>query len=109
MREEAAARRDVLMLLAAWEDACTAACVYQDVPDDPAIRVCVTHDPEFGLYGDEACARQVLPVSAQLVKAGDKLANALSLAVLGVELAGRPGLLDGQSASRRIATREREG
>jgi hypothetical protein len=30
-------------------------CEYVPVEGDPAIRVCVTHDPEFGLYGDELC------------------------------------------------------
>lgn len=29
--------------------------MYEQVPGDPAIRVCVTHNPEFGLYGDEEC------------------------------------------------------
>jgi hypothetical protein len=33
-----------------------AQCAYQAFADDPAIRVCVTHNPEFGLYGDELCA-----------------------------------------------------
>jgi hypothetical protein len=33
-------------------------CDYQPVEGDPAIRVCVTHDPEFGLYGDELCAAE---------------------------------------------------
>lgn len=32
-----------------------AACKYLPVPGDPAIRVCVTHDPDYGLYGDELC------------------------------------------------------
>lgn len=32
------------------------ACKYEDVPGDPAIRVCVTHDRDFGLYGGEFCA-----------------------------------------------------
>lgn len=32
-------------------------CEYQDVPGDPAIRVCVVHNPDFGLYGDEFCAQ----------------------------------------------------
>jgi hypothetical protein len=30
--------------------------VYLGVPGDPAIRVCITHNPLFGLYGDEECA-----------------------------------------------------
>jgi hypothetical protein len=30
-------------------------CRYEPVEGDPAIRICVTHDPEFGLYGDELC------------------------------------------------------
>lgn len=30
-------------------------CVYQTVEGDPAIRICVTHNPDFGLYGDEWC------------------------------------------------------
>lgn len=33
----------------------TAQCQYEQVDGDPAIRVCVTHDPELGLYGDEWC------------------------------------------------------
>jgi hypothetical protein len=39
------------------EDQPAARCDYQQVDGDPAIRVCVTHDPEFGLYGDEWCAQ----------------------------------------------------
>jgi hypothetical protein len=31
-------------------------CDYQTVDGDPAIRVCATHGPEFGLYDDERCA-----------------------------------------------------
>jgi hypothetical protein len=34
-----------------------ARCDYQPVDGDPAIRVCATHDPELGLYGDERCAQ----------------------------------------------------
>jgi hypothetical protein len=30
-------------------------CKYEPVEGDPAIRICVTHDPEFGLFGDELC------------------------------------------------------
>lgn len=30
-------------------------CRYEPVEGAPAIRICVTHDPEFGLYGDELC------------------------------------------------------
>ena len=30
-------------------------CRYEPVEGDPAIRICVTHDPELGLYGDELC------------------------------------------------------
>lgn len=33
-----------------------APCRYEPVEGDPAIRVCVTHDPDLGLYGDESCA-----------------------------------------------------
>ena len=32
-----------------------ARCVYQAVEGNPAIRVCVTHRPEYGLHGDEWC------------------------------------------------------
>lgn len=34
----------------------TQPCDYQPAEGDPAIRVCVTHDPDLGLYGDEECA-----------------------------------------------------
>jgi hypothetical protein len=34
----------------------TQPCDYQPVEGDPAVRVCVTHDPDLGLYGDEQCA-----------------------------------------------------
>jgi hypothetical protein len=30
-------------------------CDYQPVEGDPAITVCVTHNPDLGLYGDEWC------------------------------------------------------
>lgn len=33
-----------------------AACDYQPAEGDPAIRVCVTHDRNLGLHGDEDCA-----------------------------------------------------
>jgi hypothetical protein len=32
-----------------------AGCVYEETDGDPAIVVCVTHDPDYGLYGDEWC------------------------------------------------------
>jgi hypothetical protein len=38
-------------------------CNYQPVEGDPAIVVCVTHDPEFGLYGDEWCPQDTGPAS----------------------------------------------
>lgn len=31
-------------------------CVFERDATDPAIRVCVTHDPALGLYDDEECA-----------------------------------------------------
>lgn len=31
-------------------------CRYEQDPDDTAIRVCVVHAPDLGLYGDEVCA-----------------------------------------------------
>lgn len=34
----------------------TQPCDYQPAEGDPAVRVCVTHAREFGLYGDEECA-----------------------------------------------------
>jgi hypothetical protein len=34
-----------------------ARCAYQPAEGDPAVRVCVTHDPGLGLYGDEWCAQ----------------------------------------------------
>lgn len=33
-----------------------AACRYEQDTGDPAVRVCLTHAPDLGLYGDEACA-----------------------------------------------------
>lgn len=30
-------------------------CVYEEVPGDPAIVICQTHGPDYGLYGDELC------------------------------------------------------
>jgi hypothetical protein len=33
--------------------------VYASVDGDAAIRVCLTHDPDFGLYGTESCAGDV--------------------------------------------------
>jgi hypothetical protein len=33
-------------------------CRYQSDPADPAVRYCLTHDPDLGLYGGEECARQ---------------------------------------------------
>jgi hypothetical protein len=31
-------------------------CRYQADPADPAIRVCLPHAPDLGLYGDEECS-----------------------------------------------------
>ena len=36
-------------------------CIYQTTEDDPAIRVCVTHDDGFGLYSDQWCAKDKHP------------------------------------------------
>ncbi len=30
-------------------------CVYELAPDDPVLRVCVTHNPDLGLYENEQC------------------------------------------------------
>ena len=30
-------------------------CIYQYVEGDPAIRVCITHDTDYGLYGEDYC------------------------------------------------------
>jgi hypothetical protein len=32
-------------------------CDYQRVEGDPAIRVCLAHNPDFGLYDDEVCVQ----------------------------------------------------
>lgn len=41
--------------LPSFEIPSMARCVYQPVDDDPAIRVCATHRPDYRLYGDEWC------------------------------------------------------
>lgn len=33
----------------------SALCDYKPVEGDPSVRVCMRHDPELGLYGDELC------------------------------------------------------
>jgi hypothetical protein len=43
-------------LAAEAADIAAGKCVFHRFEDDTAIRVCVTHDPDFGLMDDEECA-----------------------------------------------------
>jgi hypothetical protein len=45
-------------------DTAQQSCVYEQVEGDAAIRVCLTHDRDFGLYADEWCAQEKLPPRA---------------------------------------------
>lgn len=65
-----------------------APCDYQPVDGDPAIRVCMTHDPELGLYGDEWCAHDTGSAPDADAEAAAQAFEAVCAAVA----ASRPGL-----------------
>lgn len=101
-RERAGRGTGTRVMVFAAAPAGPAACDYQPAEGDPAIRVCVTHDRDLGLYGDEDCAGAAPLLNRE---AGQAAFEAVCAAVA----VNRPGMspLEAGQAARALAADRR--